>query len=264
MKQIDKHRFFTMAEAYDRMCQHLVPGYNFLQAEVLGIASAGEKRAMTVVDLGAGSGIFLEKALTRWPDAKAYWVDYSEDFLSVARQRLARFDGQVSYVQTSFEDAWESQVEDQVDLIFSMSAIHHLENDDKKRLYQRCFDKLAPGGWLFNVDEMKTLNQDGYLANMRFWVGHVEEAGRRMQEAGDKVAEEQRLYYQKWRSHFDNWELRNVVNVDVPKTKGDDIHESFVNQVDWLHEIGFTEADVYIKYHLWCAVGGRKPPNRAF
>jgi hypothetical protein len=52
--------------------------------------------------------------------------------------------------------------------------------------------------------------------------------------------------------------------VDVPKTKGDDIHESFVNQVDWLHEIGFTEADVYIKYHLWCAVGGRKPPNRAF
>jgi hypothetical protein len=55
-----------------------------------------------------------------------------------------------------------------------------------------------------------------------------------------------------------------VANIDVPKVRGDDIHESFVNQVDWLHEIGFTEADVYIKYHLWCAVGGRKPPNRAF
>jgi hypothetical protein len=99
---------------------------------------------------------------------------------------------------------------------------------------------------------MTTLHKDGYLANMRFWVRHV-------QEAESRIAEEQLPYYEKWKSHFDNWKLRNVVNVDVPKTKGDDIHESFVTQVDWLHEIGFAEADVYIKYHLWCAVGGRKP-----
>ncbi|MBN1977583.1 MAG: class I SAM-dependent methyltransferase [Anaerolineae bacterium] len=255
MEQIDRHRFFTMAEAYDRVCQRLVPGYDFLQDEVLRITGGNEKTDATIVDLGAGSGIFLEKALSRWPDAKAHWVDYSEDFLSVARQRLARFDGRVVYTQASFEDDWESQVEGQADLIFSMSAIHHLENADKQRLYQRCFDKLAPGGWLFNVDEMKTLRQDGYLANMRFWVGHV-------QETRGKIAEEHVPYYEKWRSHFDNWELRNVVNVDVPKTKGDDIHEHFTTQVNWLHEIGFANADVYIKYYLWCAVGGRKPHGK--
>lgn len=259
MEQIDKQRFFTMAEAYDRMCQYLVPGYDFLQDEVLRIVAADGKRDMAVVDLGAGSGIFLEKVLSRWPGARVCWVDYSEDFLSVARQRLARFDGRVRYVQASFEDDWESQVEGQADLIFSMSAIHHLENADKKWLYRRCFDKLAPGGWLFNVDEMKTLHKDSYLANMRFWVGHVQDAEEKMQKAGSKTAEEQWLYYQKWRSHFDNWELRNVANVDVLKTKGDDIHEHFTTQVDWLREIGFAEADVYIKYHLWCAIGGRKP-----
>jgi trans-aconitate methyltransferase len=256
MEQIDKHRFFTMAEAYDRMCQHLVPGYDFLQDEVLRIVAADEKHDMTVVDLGAGSGIFLERVLSRWPDARACWVDYSEDFLSVAQQRLSRFNGRVRYVQTSFEDAWESQVEGQADLILSMSAIHHLENGDKKRLYQRCFDKLAPGGWLFNIDEMKTLHKDGYLANMRFWVRHVQDTESRMQEAGN---EEQLLYCKKWTSHFTKWKQRNVANIDVPKVRGDDIHESFVNQVDGLHEIGFAEADVYIKYHLWCAVGGRKP-----
>ena len=256
MEQIDKHRFFTMAEAYDRMCRHLVPGYDFLQDEVLRIAAANGKHDMTVVDLGAGSGIFLERVLSRWPDARVYWVDYSEDFLSVAQQRLARFDGRVVYTRASFEDDWESQVEGQADLIFSMSAIHHLENDDKKRLYRRCFDKLAPGGWLFNIDEMKTLHKDGYLANMRFWVGHVQDVGSRMQEAED---EEQLPYCEKWTSHFSKWEQRNVTNIDVPKVKGDDIHESFVNQVNWLHETGFAEADVYIKYHLWCAIGGRKP-----
>ena len=252
MEQIDKQRFFTMAEAYDRMCQHLVPGYDFLQDEALRIVAADGKRDTTVVDLGAGSGIFLEKVLSRWPDARAHWVDYSEDFLGVAQQRLTRFDGRIAYTQASFEDDWESQVEGQVDLIFSMSAIHHLENKVKKHLYRRCYDKLAPGGWLFNIDEMKTLHKDGYLANMRFWVRHV-------QEAEGRITEEQMPYYEKWKSHFDNWRLRNVVNVDVPKTKGDDIHECFATQVDWLHEIGFAEADVHIKYHLWCAVGGRKP-----
>jgi tRNA (cmo5U34)-methyltransferase len=257
MGQIDKHRFFTMAEAYDQMCQHLVPGYDFLQDEVLRIVAAEGKRDMTVVDLGAGSGVFLEKVLSRWPGANAHWVDYSEDFLSVARQRLARSDGRIRYTQASFEDDWESQVKGQADLILSMSAIHHLENEEKKRLYQRCFDKLAPGGWLFNIDEMKTLHKDGYLANMRYWVRHV-------QEARNKMVEEQVPYYEKWKSHFDNWELRNVVNVDEPKTKGDDIHAHFVTQVDWLHEIGFADADVYIKYHLWCAIGGRKPPSGKF
>ena len=252
MEQIDKQRFFTMAETYDRMCQHLVPGYDFIQDDVLGIVAANGKQDMTVIDLGAGSGIFLEKVLSRWPDSSAHWVDYSEDFLGVAQQRLARFDGRIAYTQATFEDDWESQIEGQVDVIFSMSAIHHLENESKKLLYRRCYDRLAPGGWLFNVDEMKTLHKDGYLANMRFWVGHVE-------EAEGKITEEQLPYYEKWKSHFDNWRLRNVANVDVPKTKGDDIHERFTTQVDWLHEIGFAEADVYIKYHLWCAVGGRKP-----
>ena len=39
----------------------------------------------------------MEKVLARWPGAKCYWVDYSEDFLDVARERLAHFDGRVEY-----------------------------------------------------------------------------------------------------------------------------------------------------------------------
>ena len=254
MQQMDKQRFFTMAEAYDRMCQTLVPGYDLLQDEALRITDIGSRPNARVIDLGAGSGILLEKILTRWPDTKVHWVDYSEDFLRVAQKRLSRFANRVRYTHASLEDDWESQIEGQVDFVFSMSAIHHLENENKKRLYERCFDKLAPGGWLFNIDEMKTLHRDGYLANMHFWTRYVE-------QARDTLPPEQIVYYEKWKSHFDKWALRNVVNVDVPKVKGDDIHECFATQVDWLQEIGFSEADVYIKYHLWCVIGGRKPPG---
>lgn len=33
--QIEKERFFTMADAYNRMTQILVPKYDFLQSEAL-------------------------------------------------------------------------------------------------------------------------------------------------------------------------------------------------------------------------------------
>jgi hypothetical protein len=29
--------------------------------------------------------------------------------------------------------------------------------------------------------------------------------------------------------------------------------------VAWLTEIGFTQVDLFVKYHLWCIIGGQKP-----
>ena len=57
---------------------------------------------------------------------------------------------------------------------------------------------------------------------------------------------------------FDNWKVRNLDNIDVPKTKGDDIHETFTEQINWLNEIGYVNVDLFIKYHLWCLIGGQK------
>jgi len=39
--------------------------------------------------------------------------------------------------------------------------------------------------------------------------------------------------------HFEGWKRRNIKHIDQPKTKGDDMHEPFIEQVQWLKEIGF-------------------------
>jgi hypothetical protein len=39
-----------------------------------------------------------------------------------------------------------------------------------------------------------------------------------------------------------------------PKKKGDDLHESFIDQVNWLKEFGYKNADLFVKYHLWCVI----------
>ena len=251
-RKMETQRWFTMAEAYDQVCRHLVPHYDFLQERELEIADLPNDREVVIVDLGAGSGTFLERALGRYSRARGYWVDYSEEFERVARSKLAPFGDRVSYVISRFEGAWEAQIGEPADLIHSMSAIHHLDAAGKRDLYRRCLRALNPGGWFLNVDEMKTLTKEGYLNSMRRWVEHVA-------HGAEGLDAELLPYYEVVSVHFDNWERRNVLGIDEPKGPGDDLHESYVDQVGYLREAGFQDADLFVKLHLWSIIGGRKP-----
>ncbi len=252
MTEIDRQRFASMAEAYDAMAPYLLPQYAFLQEEMLRLAELDALAHPIVVDLGAGSGRFLERVLERNARATCYWMDSSHDFCGVARRRLARFDERVVFIESALEDAWEADVDGPVHAIFSMSAIHHLESDDKRRLYRRCFDLLVPGGWFVNTDEMQTMYRDAYLASLHHWVRHVD-------DSREVIPADLLESYEQWQGHFDRWKKRNIEQADAPKTKGDDLHEGFIEQMTWLSQIGFENVDVFVKHHLWCSVGGRKP-----
>jgi tRNA (cmo5U34)-methyltransferase len=240
-----------MAGVFDRMAPVMVPGYEFIQDEVLRLLDIGQQKAFRVVELGAGSGRFLEKILKAAPSATCCWVDSSSDFLSIARSRLGAYEERVEYVSVPFEENWSTRVEGDIDAIVSFSAIHHLTHEEKRSLYQRCFTRLRPGGLFINADEMKTMDEDAYVNSLRFWVQHAANVKA-------SITKEDKEHYDRWMFHFDKWKERNVDNIHVPKVKGDDIHDPFLEQMQWLREIGFTDVDLFVKYHLWCVVGGRK------
>ena len=104
----------------------------FLQ--IIGSAISGLESAEKpiVVDLGGGSGRFLEKLLSLNPNAMTIWVDSSEKFLSVAKKRLAAFGDRVTFISSPLEERWDEKIEHPVDGVFSMSAIHHLESIKKR------------------------------------------------------------------------------------------------------------------------------------
>jgi tRNA (cmo5U34)-methyltransferase len=245
-------RFLTMAQAYDAMAPHMVPQYDFLQREALAIPGFGADARIAVADLGAGSGRFLEKLLASHPNAMCYWVDYSGDFLAVAKERLAAYGRRVEFLLMRLEDRWEDAIPEKLDAVFSMPAIHHLESAEKKALYGRCYEKLKPSGWLVNADEMRTVHADAYMKNMAFWWEHYLKTREGAKELDARLVAQ-------WGEHFERWKQRNIDGFGQVKTKGDDLHEEFLTQMDWLAKIGFTHVDVYVKYRLWCVIGGQKP-----
>ena len=251
MTQNDKDRFMTMAECYDAVASYLVPKYDFLQDEMIALLFADGRGDRLVVDLGAGSGILLEKILSRFPSSRGVWVDASDGFRAVAATRLAAFGGRVRFVRSRLEEPWERTVGEQPDAICSMSAIHHLASEQKQRLYARCHDMLVPGGWLFNIDEMSTMYEDAYLQTLRYWVRHVDR---------ERVAVPEHLvdHAEAWCERFDNWKHRNIENRGQPKVEGDDIHEGYVEQMRWLRDAGFVDVDLFVKFQLWSVIGGRK------
>lgn len=256
MEYDDRDRFLRMAEDYDRVAPILVPRYDFLQEEMLALAELSERSAPRVADLGAGGGRFLERALAAYPKATVWWVDSSEAFRSVAQRRLERFGGRVHYVLSPIEADWESQIETPLDAVFSMSAIHHLDSAGKRCLYSRAAAVLAPGGWLCNCDEMKGFSEEGYRASLEYWVRHVA-ANRGRFLALDAGAADGML------QHFRRWTERNVTNFGQPKTKGDDLHDPVADQLGWLRGAGLEAVDLYVKDHLWCLIGGRRPQGVA-
>ncbi|MDP3564144.1 MAG: class I SAM-dependent methyltransferase, partial [Methanoregula sp.] len=101
-------------------------------------------------DIGAGTGLLSALMIQKFPDALLTLVDLSESMLGVARERFAdRPD--VTYITGDYSSV---DFAGRYDLVCSALSIHHLEHDDKRRLYRKIFDALNPGGIFVNADQV--------------------------------------------------------------------------------------------------------------
>jgi hypothetical protein len=139
-----------------------------------------------------------------------------------------------------------------------MSTIHHLLSEEKKSVYQKAYLHLKDGGWFFNIDEMKTFHPQAYLNSLALWRDHVETFYASLTEEHKDYQ-----YFKLWRPFYEGWRDRTFVDNPPPLESSVDKHESFTDQIAWLAEIGFTQVDLFVKYHLWCIIGGKKDEQAA-
>jgi tRNA (cmo5U34)-methyltransferase len=123
---------------YLRMIREDVERYDELQEETAR-ATEGAAPARAILELGTGTGETARRVLGRHPEARFVGVDASGAMLAVAREALPGADLRVQRLEDTLPDG-------PFELVFSALAVHHLDGDGKRDLFERVASVLAPGG----------------------------------------------------------------------------------------------------------------------
>jgi SAM-dependent methyltransferase len=107
-----------------------------------------------VVDIASGPGAFLQVLLEQFPAARGVWSDASESMHEQAREALAGFTDRITFTVGDMTDLTGAGIPHGVDVIATSRAAHHLDREGLADFYQQAAQRLAPGGWLINLDHI--------------------------------------------------------------------------------------------------------------
>jgi SAM-dependent methyltransferase len=211
-------------------------------AIMLRIAAAGERPVRRFLDLGSGDGTLAAAILSRFPDAEATLVDFSEPMMEAARTRLDGADAPHRFVLADFgQSGWTDAVRGLApfDLVVSGFAIHHQPDEGKRRVYQEVYDLLAPGAFFINVEHVKPASP---------WLEWV---------ADELMIDSIHAFHERTGTgkNRDQVARDHVYRPD----KAANILAPVEDQCDWLREIGYRDVDCYFKVLELAVLGGRKP-----
>ena len=176
-------------DAYDAGIRTFIPGYETLLAKAAEAVAAA--RPARVADLGAGTGALSQAILERCPDCHVELIDADAQMLDQARARLAGYGGRASFSRRLFQDALP-----RCDAVAASLALHHVPTlGEKRALFARIHDALAPGGVFVNADAGMPADADLRAADYRTWAAHLIDCG--IPEA------------RAWR-HFEEWAEEDV------------------------------------------------------
>ena len=115
-----------------------VPAYERLQDEAAA-ATAGDRPARRILELGTGTGETARRVLALHPNAELVGIDASEAMLARAREVLPAADLRVARLQDPLPPG-------PFDLAVSVLAVHHLDGPGKADLFRRVARELVAGG----------------------------------------------------------------------------------------------------------------------
>lgn len=162
-------------DSYDAAIRRFVPSYEtMLRVVAEQVASV---RPVRVLDLGAGTGALAQAILDRagrvGPGPSVVLLDLNPEMLEQARIRLASYADQISFCQQSYHNPLP-----RCDAVAASLALHHVPDmAEKRRLYERIYEALRPGGVFVNADAVVPADPAGRATAMEAWAAHMVDCG---------------------------------------------------------------------------------------
>ena len=161
--------------------------YDTYHSIALDFLPSTSEESPRILDLGCGTARFLEQAMMRLPNASAVAVDNSQEMLDVAAAKPGFNGRRVQFIQRDLTSGLPQDL-GAFDVVCSFSAVHHLSDEHKARLFRQVREVLRPGGWFFLIDPMiETFDKDV------FSTGRNREIRLRLSESPDQESTKRRF-----------------------------------------------------------------------
>jgi tRNA (cmo5U34)-methyltransferase len=211
--------FNAHAGGYDAPRRRLIPPFDDFYGTA--VEALGLCAPRTVLDLGAGTGLLAAHVRAAYPDARLTLTDAAAQMLDQAQARLPDATCIVADLQEPLPAGpW--------DAIVSGLAIHHLTDAGKRDLFARIKRALRPGGVFVNAEQVA-----GPTPFFTALYGRWHEA--RARAAGSDDAE--------WAGAEERMAHDRCASVE--------------DQLGWLRDAGFADADCLFKHHRFAVLVAR-------
>jgi ubiquinone/menaquinone biosynthesis C-methylase UbiE len=168
-----KKQFNLVAKKYDNHRKCFIPCFDDFYKKSVSLLKCYRNNFRNVVDLGAGTGLLAMEIYKVYNNAHYTLIDISNDMLEIAKER---FDGLHNF-EFIEKDYMKNIPINNCDLICSALSIHHLENNDKIKLYKNIYKTLDTGGCFINLDQFIGTSEKINSLYNEWWYDFIDNSG---------------------------------------------------------------------------------------
>lgn len=225
--------FNRSAPTYDKWVKIALPNYDEIFSVALTLIPYSEDDQIEVLDLGAGTGLFSQLVLEKYPNGSFTLIDLAADMLAIARER---FSGNREQFELILDDYRKLDFAECFDLVISSLSIHHLEHPQKRVLFKHIYQALNGNGVFINVDQIKA-----------------------------PTAQLENFYWQTWLEMVrSRGASREQIDASIQRRQIFDRDATLQNQLAWMVEAGFQNVDCVYKNHFIGVFTGTKSLQRKY
>ena len=217
-------KFDDISKKYDEQRKKFIPCFDDFYRVSVSVASVNKENP-DILDIGAGTGLLSAFLMEKYPEASFTLIDISEKMLDIAKDRF-RGNSNVKYIVADYS---KYHFVEKYDMVVSALSIHHLEDEEKKEIYKKCYSLLKQNGILINADLV--YGETSFIENLNknIWRQYIEDSGLPEEEI---------------QAGYERIKLDKEATLD--------------QQMNWLKEAGFCDISCIYKFYHFAVTFGRK------